>query len=319
MASVLIVAEHRGGNINRATYSALACGKQIADAGGHDLEALLLGKGLGDLAGQLAKRGVKKVHVVEHDTLEHGLAEPYAKATADVARATGAVWVGAASTVQGRDFMPRAAALLDAGMATDVMAVDGETLTRPMWAGAALAEVTIDTPVKCFTARPTEFDPIPESDAAGEVVTASAEIDAGSLRTEFLGLEEVKSERPQLTEAQVVVSGGRGTKGDFGPIEQLADALGAAVGATRAVVDAGWQPNEYQIGQTGKVVAPNLYIAAGISGAIQHLAGMKGSKVIVAINKDAEAPIFQVSDYGLTADLFKAIPEFIEEYNKAKA
>ncbi len=318
MASVLIVAEHRDGSLVGATFQALACGKQIADANGLDLEAVILGQGLGDLPQQLAKRGVKKVHVAEHDALAHGLAEAQSKAVADIATATGATWVGAASTVQGRDYMPRVAARLGAGMATNVMAVNGSTLTRPLWADAVLAEVEITTDVKAFTVRATEFEALPEGDA-GEVVAASVELDASALKTEFVNLEVVKSERPPLTEARVVISGGRGTKGDFGPIEALADTLGGAIGASRAVVDAGWIANEYQVGQTGKVVAPDLYVAAGISGAIQHLAGMKGSKVIVAINKDAEAPIFQVADYGLVADLFKAIPELIEEYNKQKS
>ncbi|MFW5878799.1 MAG: electron transfer flavoprotein subunit alpha/FixB family protein [Myxococcota bacterium] len=318
MSSVLIVAEHRGGAVNKTTWSALACGKQIADAGGHDLEAVVLGKDIGSLAQEIAKRGVKTVHVAEHDGLEYPIAEAYAKVVADVAKATGAVWVGTAGTVQGRDFMPRVAAILDAGMATDIVAVDGETLSRPMWAASVLAEVTIDTPVKLFTAQPTEFDPIPEG-GAGEIVAFKVDLDASSMKAEFSGFEEIKSERPPLTDADVVIAGGRGTKGNFEPIEKLADMLGAAIGATRAAIDAGWQPNDLQVGQTGKVIAPTLYIGAGVSGAIQHLAGMKGSKTIVAINKDPEAPIFQVADYGLEADLFKAIPEFIEEYKKVKA
>ncbi len=318
MASVLIIADHRGGIMGRATWSALTCGKEIAEAGGHDLEGLIIGKDVGSLAQEMAKRGVKTVHVADDPALENPLAETYAKVTADVIKATGAVWVGAASTVQARDFLPRVAAMLDAGMATDVLGVDGETLHRPVWAGAVVAEVTIDTPLKIFTARATEFEPMPETDTAGEIVAANVEVDTGALRAEYVGLEELKSERPLLSDADVVIAGGRGTKGKFEPIEQLADMLGAAIGATRAAIDAGWQPNDLQIGQTGKIVAPDLYIGAGISGAIQHLAGMKGSKTIVAINKDPEAPIFQVADYGLEADMFKAIPEFIEEYKKIK-
>lgn len=315
MASVLIVAEQRAGKLNKATFAALTCGKQIADANGLDLEAVILGKGIGDAAALLAKHGAKKVHKAEADALENYLAESWTSVVTDVARASGATWIGAASTVEGRDYLPRVAARLGAGMATNVVAVDGSKLTRPMWADAVLAEVELLTDIKCFTARPTEFDDAPEGDAC-EIVDVSVDLDLAANRTEFVGLELVKSERPAMTEASVVVSGGRGTKGDFAPIEALADALGGAIGASRAVVDAGWIANEYQIGQTGKVVAPDLYIAAGISGAIQHLAGMKGSKVIVAINKDSEAPIFQVSDYGLVADLFKAIPEMIEMIEK---
>ncbi len=318
MASVLIIAEHREGTILPATFGALACGKEIAEANGLSLEVAVLGKEVGGLAQTLAGRGVAKVHQVEHDALDPYLSEYWAKAVADLAEATGATWIGAASTVQGRDYLPRVAARLDAGMATNVVAVDGSKLTRPMWADAVLADVEITTEKKVFTVRATEFSPIEEGGSA-EIAPFTPELDGASAKVEFKGLELVKSERPPLTEAAIVVAGGRGTKGDFGPIEALADELGAAVGSTRAVVDAGWAPNEYQIGQTGKIIAPDLYIGAGISGAIQHLAGMKGSKVIVAINKDEEAPIFQVADYGLVADLFKAIPELIEEIRKAKA
>jgi electron transfer flavoprotein alpha subunit len=183
---------------------------------------------------------------------------------------------------------------------------DDIVLIRPMWAGSVTAEVKLHTPVKCFTVRATEF-PAAVAGVAGEVKTFTAQ--PQTVPTKFVDFKEVKSARPELTEARVVVSGGRGTKGDFKEIEALADELGAAVGASRAVCDAGWVPNDLQVGQTGKVVAPQLYIAAGISGAIQHLAGMKGSKTIVAINKDPEAPIFQVADYGLVADLFKVLPE----------
>ncbi len=184
-----------------------------------------------------------------------------------------------------------------------------------MWAGNAIATVEVTTPVKVITVRATEFSTA-QKGGSGQVQALA--ISAPAARTKFVEYAEVKSARPELTEASVVVSGGRGTKGDFKPIEALADALGAAVGASRAVVDAGWQPNDLQVGQTGKVVAPKLYIAAGISGAIQHLAGMKGSKTIVAVNKDPEAPIFQVADYGLVADLFKALPELTEEVKKLK-
>jgi electron transfer flavoprotein alpha subunit len=185
-----------------------------------------------------------------------------------------------------------------------------------MWAGNAIATVEVTTPVKVVSVRATEFAAAQKAGVAGAVQQLS--VQASSPKTKFVEFNEVKSARPELTEASVVVSGGRGTKGDFKPIETLADVLGAAVGASRAVVDAGWQPNDLQVGQTGKVVAPKLYVAAGISGAIQHLAGMKGSKTIVAINKDPEAPIFQVADYGLVGDLFKALPELAEEVKKLK-
>jgi electron transfer flavoprotein alpha subunit len=177
-----------------------------------------------------------------------------------------------------------------------------------MWAGNVLAEVEIASAVKVFTIRATEF-PAAAKEGTGALSKVAVAIDAAILRTRHAGFVEVKSERPELTEARAIVAGGRGTKGDFGAVEALADALGAAVGATRAAVDAGWAPNDWQVGQTGKVVAPDLYVAAGVSGAIQHVAGMKGAKVIVAVNKDPEAPIFQIADYGLVADLFKALPE----------
>ncbi len=216
--------------------------------------------------------------------------------------------------------MPRVAAKLKAVMASEILSVEGSgadvTLTRPMWAGAVIATVKLAGAVKCFTARTTEFAPA-EKSGAGEVKIFAAPA-ADKQFSKFVNFKEVKSARPALTEAKVVVAGGRGTKGDFKPIEGLADELSAAIGASRAVCDAGWQPNDLQVGQTGKVVAPALYIAAGISGAIQHVAGMKGSKTIVAVNKDAEAPIFQIADYGLVADLFKALPEMQAAIKAAK-
>jgi electron transfer flavoprotein alpha subunit len=220
----------------------------------------------------------------------------------------------------GKDLMPRVAARLKAAMASDVMGVQGSGsdvhFVRPMWAGNVIAEVKLTTPVKVFTARPTEFPPSTGGGSA-EVKAFEPKL-AASTPTQFVEFKEVKSARPQLTEAKVVVSGGRGTKGDFKEIEALADELGAAVGASRAVCDAGWVPNDLQVGQTGKVVAPQLYIAVGISGAIQHIAGMKGSKTIVAINNNPEAPIFQVADYGLVGDLFKVLPELRAAIHTAK-
>jgi electron transfer flavoprotein alpha subunit len=213
-----------------------------------------------------------------------------------------------AATAYGKDVAPRVAAKLSAAVASDILAVvSANQFKRAMWAGNAIATVEVTTPVKVITVRATEFPAAQKGGASGTVQPLS--LSAPAAKTKFVEFNEVKSARPELTEASVVVSGGRGTKGDFKPVEALADVLNAAVGASRAVVDAGWQPNDLQVGQTGKVVAPKLYIAAGISGAIQHLAGMKSSKVIVAVNKDAEAPIFQLADYGLVADLFKALPE----------
>ena len=310
MANVLIVAEQAGGVVRKATLNALGAGQELARRTGGKLHVLVLGKGIGPATQELAAHGAE-VHAADAPSLEHYLAETYAPVVAEVARAVQAAYVGAASTAMGKDLLPRVAARLGAGMATDVLAFGGDgaqvTFRRPMWAGNVLAEVELAGPVKVFTARPTDFPPAERAGAAGSV--SAANVTAAPSRTRFVSIAEVKSARPELTEARVVVSGGRGTKGDFKEVEALADELGAAVGASRAAVDAGWVPNDWQVGQTGKVVAPELYVAAGISGAIQHLAGMKGSKVIVAVNKDPEAPIFQLADYGLVADLFKALPE----------
>jgi electron transfer flavoprotein alpha subunit len=309
MANVLIVAEHGSGAIKKATYHAIAAGQELAKRTGGKVSVALLGKGVAALAPELAACGVD-VLVADAPALEHPIAEALAPAIAELARTAGATCIGAAATAMGKDVLPRVAARLGAGMATEVLGFGGDgaalTFRRPMWAGNVLAEVEIATDVKVFTVRTTEFAPAGKAAAPGAVSAVAVTVDA--LRTRHAGFREVKSERPELTEARIVVSGGRGTKGDFKAVEGLADALGAAVGASRAAVDAGWVPNDWQVGQTGKVVAPELYVAAGISGAIQHLAGMKGSKVIVAVNKDPDAPIFQIADYGLVADLFQALP-----------
>jgi electron transfer flavoprotein alpha subunit len=317
MSNVLIVAEQHAGALRKATLHALAAGRELARRSGGKLHVALLGAGVKGLAPALAMHGAA-VHVADAPVLATPLAEGHAPVIAAIARAAGATYVGAAATAYGKDVLPRAAALLDAGMATEVLGFCGDGAAvgfrRPMWAGNVLAEVQIATAVKVFTVRPTEF-PASTPDAEGTVVDAPVAVDAAALQTRHVAFEEVKSARPELTEARIVVSGGRGTKGNFKPVEALADALGAAVGATRAAVDAGWVPNDIQVGQTGKVVAPDLYVAAGISGAIQHLAGMKGSKVIVAVNKDPEAPVFQVADYGLVGDLFTVLPELQAKVN----
>jgi electron transfer flavoprotein alpha subunit len=321
MSNVLIVAESSHGQLKKSSLNAIGAGLQLCARTGGQLHVALLGEGLGGAPAQAAALGAT-VHAADAAVLAHGLAEAAAPVVAQIARACGAAFVGAAATSGGKDLLPRAAALLDAAMATEVLAFAGEgaevLFRRPMWAGNVVADVALATPVKVFTVRPTEFAPAAPAAAPGEVKAVAVAVDAAALKTRFVAFEEVKSERPELTEARVVVSGGRGTKGDFKEIEALADALGAAVGASRAAVDAGWVPNDWQVGQTGKVVAPELYVAAGISGAIQHLAGMKGSKVIVAINKDPEAPVFQVADYGLVADLFKALPELTAKVKAGK-
>jgi electron transfer flavoprotein alpha subunit len=314
MSTVLIVAETQpDGHLRKATLHGIAAGKDLAAKAGAALHVALLAPDPGPLAEQLKPYGAQVIHTVSSPAFAHYLAEAFAPAVAALATSIGADFVGAAATAQGRDLLPRVAARLKAAMASDVMAFSGSgtdiTFTRPMWAGSVIAEVALKTKVKVFSARATEFSAAEPGSASAEVKAFAAPDEVGKSPTAFVSFNEVKSARPELTEASIVVSGGRGTKGDFKEIEALADELGAAVGASRAVCDAGWVPNDYQVGQTGKVVAPKLYIAAGISGAIQHLAGMKGSKVIVAINKDPEAPIFQVADYGIVADLFKVLPE----------
>jgi electron transfer flavoprotein alpha subunit len=320
MANVLIIAEQSGGTLKKASLNAVNAGKEVAKRTGGKLNVLVLGKGIGAVGEALKAYGAA-VHVADNAAFEHYLAEPYAQVVAEVAKALGVTFVGASATTFGKDLLPRVAARLGAAMATEVFSFMGDganvTFKRPMWAGNVLAEVELTTPVKAFTVRATEFTPA-TAEGGGSVTAVTAAPDLGKVKTRFLEFKEVKSARPELTEARVIVAGGRGTKGDFKEIEGLADDLGAAVGASRAVVDAGWCPNDWQVGQTGKVVAPELYIAAGISGAIQHVAGMKGSKVIVAINKDAEAPIFQLADYGLVGDLFKAIPELREKIKANK-
>jgi electron transfer flavoprotein alpha subunit len=316
MATILLVAEQAHGNLKKATLNALAAAQQLAQKNGGQVQAVVVGQGVSGAAQELAGYGIP-VHAVDGAAFEHGLAETHSAAVVAAAKSLGATDVVVAATAYGKDIAPRVAVKLGAGLASDILGVvSANQFRRAMWAGNALVTVEVTTQVKVITVRATEFAAAQKAPGAGAVQPLSVE--APAAKTKFVEFNEVKSTRPELTDASVVVSGGRGTKGDFKPIEQLADVLGAAVGASRAVVDAGWQPNDLQVGQTGKVVAPKLYIAAGISGAIQHLAGMKGSKTIVAVNKDPEAPIFQVADYGLVADLFKALPELSEELKKLK-
>jgi electron transfer flavoprotein alpha subunit len=322
MSVVLIIAEAQpDGQLRKATLHAVAAGADLAQKAGAELHLAVLAENPSALADKLRDLGAKVIHTLASASFAHYLAETYAPGVAELAKSIGAGFVGAAATAQGRDLVPRVAARLRAAMASDVMAFSGSAadiiFTRPMWAGAVIADVKLKTPVKAFTIRATEFPAAASGKTPAEVKAFSGLPNVAS-PTRFVDFREVKSARPELTEARIVVSGGRGTKGDFKEVEALADELGAAVGASRAACDAGWVPNDWQVGQTGKVVAPQLYIAAGISGAIQHLAGMKGSKVIVAINKDPEAPIFQVADYGIVGDLFKVIPELRAAIHAAK-
>ena len=323
MNNVLVVAELKDGALRKTTLPSITFAKQTASKLGGQVHILVCGQGVAGAAEEARKYGAAVVWLAESPALKHYLAEAYTLAAVKAADLAQAAVVCASATTTGRDYLPRVAARLSAGMASDVTGVEEQggklAFKRPMFAGNLNQWVEITTPRKVIGVRPTEFAPAEAGAASGEVKRLDPGIDAGSLRTQFVSFDEAKSDRPELTEARIVVSGGRGTKGPEGykqTIEPLADALGAAVGATRAIVDAGWVPNDWQVGQTGKVVAPELYVAVGLSGAIQHIAGMAGSKVIVAINKDADAPIFKIADYGLVADLFKAVPEFIEEYKK---
>jgi electron transfer flavoprotein alpha subunit len=313
MSNVLVVAEISEGAVKKATLTCISFAREAARRTGGSVHALVIGgpgseRAASELAGYVAA-----VHHASAPALAAPLAEPYAKVIAAAAKAAGAAVVAMGATAHGKDVLPRAAALLGAGMASDVIGFAGEAgfaLRRPIQAGNVIATVEVTTALKVISTRPTEFPAAQPTGSAGAVSSFAA--DVGASRTAFVKFDGVASERPELTDARVVVSGGRGLKeaGNFPKlVEPLADKLKAAIGASRAVVDAGWVPNDMQVGQTGKVVAPELYVAVGISGAIQHVAGMKGSKTIVAINKDAEAAIFQVADYGLVGDLFSVVPE----------
>jgi len=319
MGSVLIVCEQKDGKLRSPTLNAITFGKKMAEVTGGSLLALVIGSGIGDAANEAAKYGVTKVIAVDDGGLARYMAETYAPVVVSVAKAQGADVVGATATTFGKDLMPRVAALLEAGMASDIAEVAGpKTFKRPMVAGNVIGVVEITTPVAVVTVRQTEFDAAQPGGSAPVENAAAGALDA--LGAEVLKLEEVANTRPDLSEAKVVVSGGRGMKSadNFKHLETLTDLLGGALGATRAACDAGMVPNDLQVGQTGKVVAPDLYIAIGISGAIQHLAGMKSSKVIVAINKDEEAPIFQVADYGLVGKWEDTLPTLIEKVKAIK-
>ena len=307
--SVLVVAEHDGGEIKAGTLSAVTAGRALADKTGGELHLLVAGadcRAAAEAGARIA--GVTKVLLAEAGLYDHQLAEELAPLLVGLAGNYSHL-LAPASTF-GKNLLPRVAALLDVQQISDISGIeDAETFVRPIYAGNALATVRSGDALKVITVRGTAFEPAAAEGGSAALEAVSAG-DAAGL-SQFLGQELTVSERPELTSARVVISGGRGMgSGDnFALLEKVADKLGAAVGASRAAVDAGFVPNDYQVGQTGKVVAPDLYIAVGISGAIQHLAGMKDSKVIVAINKDEEAPIFQVADYGLVADLFQAVPE----------
>ena len=312
--TTLVLLDFEGGDIKQPSRSAVAAARALGE-----VHALVAGSGVEAAVAAAAKlEGVSLVRKADAPRYAHALAEPLADLLVSLSGDYSHLF--AASTATGKNVMPRVAAMLDVQPISDISAVvDGDTFIRPIYAGNALATVASADPIKVVTVRAASFDPAAAGDSEARIEDVSVTDAAETGGSTFVSAELSKSERPELTAARVVVSGGRGMQSgeNFKLLEPIADKLGAAVGASRAAVDAGFVPNDYQVGQTGKIVAPDLYVAVGISGAIQHLAGMKDSKIIVAINKDEDAPIFQVADYGLVADLFKALPELEAELQRA--
>ncbi|MBI2517972.1 MAG: electron transfer flavoprotein subunit alpha/FixB family protein [Opitutae bacterium] len=323
MQHILVIAEHDNGQLKLASFAAAGFAQQVCAAGGGSFDILLLGSGLAAAAEAVRRAGAATVLTADHPELAHPLADRYAQVIADTAKARSATLVVGATSTFSKDVLPRAAALLDAGMLSDVVGVDAAgsepTFRRVMFAGNVIATVQLDGALKFVAVRSSAFA-APAPTAAPSPIEAVA-VDAARLPrfATFISRETKASARPDATEARIIVSGGRALKNseDFERlVGGLADTLGAAVGSSRALVDSGITANSLQIGQTGKIVAPDLYLAIGISGAIQHVAGMKDTKVIAAINKDAEAPIFEVADYGLVADVYEAVPELIQKLKK---
>ena len=310
--SVLLIAEHNNKELKPFTLNAISAASQINE----DVHVLVIGSNSGEVAKSVSQvPNVKKVIHVDNSIYENYLAENYTSVIIELSENYSHIMCSA--NTFGKNLMPRVAALLDVSQVSDITKVISEdTFLRPIYAGNAFATVKSSDKIKCVTIRPTSFDPAPTSGGNAEI--QNSEPKEVTELSRFIKKEEIKSDRPELGTARVVISGGRGMQSgeNFKLITAVADKLNAAIGASRAAVDAGYITNDHQVGQTGKVVVPDLYIAVGISGAIQHLAGMKESKVIVAINKDGEAPIFSVADYGLEADLFEALPKFLEELNK---
>ena len=321
MADALVIAElSEDGKLKKSTLSAITFAQRALPALGGSFSILVLGATATQAAAELTGYGAAKVLACNDASLARYTAEQFTATVAEVGKAYGLIV--ATATSFGKDLLPRVAARLDAAYAGDCAGVAAEggklVYKRPMFAGNAFGYCTLGTPIQVATARQSELDAaVPSGGASPVESVAKAAPSAAAAGVEFVSLEAVKSERPELGDASVIVSGGRALKEKFMEVlEPLAAALGAALGASRAAVDAGYAPGDYQVGQTGKIVAPQLYVAVGISGAIQHIAGMKGSKVIVAINKDPEAPIFQLADYGLVADLFTAVPALVTELKK---
>lgn len=320
MAKVFIVAEHRDNKLKKATFELI----YASSAAGNETHAILLGEGAASLAAELGHYGAAHVHLSENGAFKFYSADAYAKTVAQIVKANGADIILASHTPTGRDFMPRVAAKLGVGIASDCtqLSFNGGKIQarRPVYAGKATAEVEfVGSGPQLATVRPNALG-APKADPSKSAQVINVAADLGQLKMKVLEVAKGSSARPDVTEAAIVVSGGRSLKNaeNFALLEKLADSVGGAVGASRAAVDAGFRPHRDQVGQTGKVVSPSLYIACGISGAIQHLAGMRTSKTIVAINTDAEAPIFQVADYGIVGDLFSVVPLLTEEFKKLK-
>lgn len=320
MAKVFVVAEQRDGKLKKVTFELLG----LSASSGNETHAILLGEGVAGLAAELGQYGAAKVHVVENAALKFYSAEAYSKAVVQVAKTQGAEILLAGHTPTGRDLMPHVAMRLGVGLASDCtqISINGGKIQarRPVYSGKATAEVEfVGGGVQIATVRANAIG-LPKSDSSKKAETVNESVDLGGLKTKVLEVVKGSASRPDVTEASIVVSGGRAMKNadNFKILEEMADTLGAAVGASRAAVDAGYRPHRDQVGQTGKTVSPVLYIACGISGAIQHLAGMRTSKTIVAINMDPQAPIFQVADYGVVGDLFSLVPALTQEFKKLK-
>jgi len=321
---VLVFMESRGAQMRRSSLQALSEGRRVADGLGSRLHALLSGSAVADLAAGLASQGPDTVLVAQHEILGHYHPEAFASVLAAAVRKTGSAYVFLSATALGRDLAARAAAKLDAGLASDCIEVEisggAVRVKRPVYSGRAMATARFATTPAFATLRPNAFPVVQISGRNPAVETLSTEVDLSKVRARTVEVKTGEGGETDISEASVVVAGGRAMKGpeNFGLIRDLARALGGAVGASRAAVDAGWIGHQYQVGQTGKVVAPGLYIACGISGAIQHVAGMSTSKVIVAINKDPEAPIFKLADYGIVGDLYEVLPKLTEEVRSLK-
>ena len=319
---IIAFAEQREGKLKKSVFEVLTAGNILAQQLGAELVSLIVGHNLEAIANSLGEYGTRRILIADHEKLNRYSTTAYAKVIAEIMRKEQATILLLPASQMGKDLAPRIAGKLSAGVAADCTAlrIEGGNIiaTRPVYAGKALADVKVTSPVQIFTLRPNVFNAVPAKGSAAAVEKIPCDVSEADFTTRVTGMK-VTEGRPDVTEAGIVVSGGRGMKGpeNFSLIEKLADTLGAAVGASRAVVDAGWRPHDEQVGQTGKTVSPNLYIACGISGAIQHLAGMSSSKCIVAINKDKDAPIFQVADYGILGDVFEILPALNEELRKA--